>query len=138
MVAVTRLKNIHRLTIWDMMFYRVIILRKSLFHQQIWQIILHKFFRVHIFLHHHIFLSELLLNRVFSRCSHKKHDNKKMYSKNFWLYCHVKFLFKLFVKIFHKIVFKQKRLSENHYTGGSLLTRFFETLEKQPCKQKTV
>ena len=23
-------------------------------------------------------------------------------------------------------------------TGGPLLTRFFETLEKQPCKQKTV
>ena len=24
------------------------------------------------------------------------------------------------------------------YTGGPLLMRFFETLEKQPCKQKTV
>ena len=23
-------------------------------------------------------------------------------------------------------------------TGGPLITRFFETLEKQPCKQKTV
>ena len=24
------------------------------------------------------------------------------------------------------------------YTGGPLLTQFFETLEKQPCRQKTV
>ena len=29
-------------------------------------------------------------------------------------------------------------ISEQNCTGGSLLTLFFETLEKQPCKQKTV
>ena len=82
MVAVTRLKNIHLLTIWNMMSYRVIILRKSLFHQQIWQIIPHKFFRVYFF-HNHVFL----LNT---------------YSKIFWLYCHVKFPFKLFEKMVNK------------------------------------
>ena len=32
--------------------------------------------------------------------------------------------------------FKNQLLPKS--TGGPLLTRFFETLEKQPCKQKTV
>ena len=37
-------------------------------------------------------------------------------------YCHVKFPFKFFVKLVDKIVFKQKRFSENNYIN------FFEAL----------
>ena len=33
---------------------------------------------------------------------------------------------------------KIKILKGNYCTGGPLLTWFFETLEKQPCKQKTL
>ena len=29
-------------------------------------------------------------------------------------------------------------IGKKHGTGGPLLTLFFKTLEKQPCKQKTV
>ena len=48
----------------------------------------------------------------------------------------------------HKITGKLIRFNEKYpniidikierYTGGPLLTLFFETLEKEPCKQKTV
>ena len=31
-----------------------------------------------------------------------------------------------------------KPSKEGQYTGGPLLTLFFETLKKQPCKQKTM
>jgi hypothetical protein len=35
-------------------------------------------------------------------------------------------------------VFKLTKKNKILSTGGPLLTLFFETLEKQPCKQKTV
>ena len=34
-----------------------------------------------------------------------------------------------------KVLKKTRKVT---YTGGPLLTLFFETLEKHPCKQKTV
>ena len=37
-----------------------------------------------------------------------------------------------------KILVENVCILEDQYTGGPLLTQFFETLEKQPCKQKTV
>ena len=36
------------------------------------------------------------------------------------------------------LILCKRRSLINSYTGGPLLTQCFETLEKQPCKQKTV